>query len=39
LFYLSRPEGQLTQKTVTNGSGYDGQFNIFGGLIQTTFKF
>ena len=39
LFYLSRPEGQLAQSTVANGKGYDGQFNIFGGLIQTTFKF
>jgi hypothetical protein len=39
LFYLSRPEGQETQSFVKNGSGYDGQFNVFGGLVQTTFKF
>ena len=39
LFYLSRPEGQDTQAFVNNGSGYDGQFNVFGGLVQTTFKF
>jgi hypothetical protein len=39
LFYLSRPEGQDTQAFVKNGSGYDGQFNVFGGLVQTTFKF
>ena len=37
LFYLSRPEGQNTQPV--NGGGYDGQFNVFGGLVQTTFKF
>ena len=39
LFYLSRPMGQNTQNLVKNGSGYDGQFNVFGGLVQTTFKF
>jgi hypothetical protein len=39
VFYLSRPMGQNTQALVNNGSGYDGTFNIFGGLIQTTFKF
>ena len=39
LFYLSRPYGQDTQNLVNNGSGYDGQFNVFGGLVQTTFKF
>ena len=39
IFYLSRPEGQDTQALVKNGRGYDGQFNVFGGLIQTTFKF
>ena len=38
IFYLSRPEGQNTASLV-NGSGYDGQFNIFGGVLQTTFKF
>ncbi|WP_413429561.1 iron uptake porin [Synechococcus sp. Cu2B8-bc1011] len=38
LFYLSRPEGQDTQ-AFGNGRGYDGQFNVFGGLVQTTFKF
>ncbi|AKN60563.1 porin [Synechococcus sp. WH 8020] len=38
IFYLSRPEGQDTASFV-DGSGYDGQFNIFGGVIQTTFKF
>jgi hypothetical protein len=39
IFYLSRPMGQNTSNLVQNGQGYDGQFNIFGGLIQTTFKF
>ncbi|TCD55130.1 iron uptake porin [Synechococcus sp. BS55D] len=39
VFYLSRPMGQNTRNLVENGQGYDGQFNIFGGLIQTTFKF
>jgi carbohydrate-selective porin OprB len=39
LFYLSRPLGQGTRNLVTDGSGYDGTFNVFGGLIQTTFKF
>ena len=39
LFYLSRPEGQNTASLVENGSGYDGQFNVFGALVQTTFKF
>ena len=39
LFYLSRPGGQSTSALVDNGRGYDGTFNIFGGLIQTTFKF
>ena len=39
LFYLSRPMGQNTQNLVTNGKGYDGNFNVLGGLIQTTFKF
>ncbi|QNI86292.1 outer membrane porin [Synechococcus sp. PROS-7-1] len=39
IFYLSRPMGQYTNNLVENGQGYDGQFNVFGGLIQTTFKF
>jgi hypothetical protein len=39
VFYLSRPGGQSTSALVDNGRGYDGTFNIFGGLIQTTFKF
>ncbi|QNI52756.1 putative porin [Synechococcus sp. BIOS-E4-1] len=39
LFYLSRPMGQNTQNLIDNGAGYDGRFNVFGGLIQTTFKF
>ncbi|TCD55131.1 iron uptake porin [Synechococcus sp. BS55D] len=39
VFYLSRPMGQYTSNLVKDGSGYDGTFNIFGGLIQTTFKF
>ena len=39
VFYLSRPMGQYTRNPVENGKGYDGQFNIFGGLVQTTFKF
>ena len=39
VFYLSRPMGQYTNNLVMNGEGYDGQFNIFGGLVQTTFKF
>ena len=39
VFYLSRPMGQNTQNLVENGTGYDGEFNIFGGLVQTTFKF
>ena len=39
LFYLSRPQGQNTQLTEANGTGYDGQLNIFGALVQTTFKF
>ncbi|QNJ07159.1 outer membrane porin [Synechococcus sp. MEDNS5] len=39
IFYLSRPMGQNTRRLVENGTGYDGQFNVFGGLIQTTFKF
>ncbi|QNJ31862.1 outer membrane porin [Synechococcus sp. PROS-9-1] len=36
VFYLSRPNGQ---STATTTSGDDGQFNIFGALVQTTFKF
>lgn len=39
IFYLSRPEGQDTQSLVKNGSGYDGQFNVLGALVQTTIKF
>ena len=39
LFYLSRPMGQYTSNLVKDGNGYDGQFNVFGGLVQTTFKF
>jgi len=39
VFYLSRPLGQNTKNLVSDGTGYDGQFNVFGGLIQTTFKF
>jgi hypothetical protein len=39
LFYLSRPMGQYTSNLVKDGSGYDGSFNVFGGLVQTTFKF
>ena len=39
LFYLSRPMGQYTSNLVKDGRGYDGQFNVFGGLVQTTFKF
>ena len=39
VFYLSRPMGQNTRGLVTDGTGYDGQFNVFGGLVQTTFKF
>ena len=39
IFYVSRPLGQNTNNLVENGQGYDGQFNVFGGLIQTTFKF
>ena len=39
LFYLSRPMGQNTRNLKVDGTGYDGQFNVFGGLIQTTFKF
>lgn len=33
VFYLSRPMGQNT------GDQYDNQFNVFGGVVQTTFKF
>ncbi|QEY32903.1 porin [Synechococcus sp. RSCCF101] len=33
LFYLSRPQGNLT------GPTYDNNFSVFGGLVQTTFKF
>ena len=36
LFYLSRPMGQNTEGLVNNG---DGEFNVFGALVQTTFKF
>ena len=39
VFYLSRPMGQNTRNLVSGGEGYDGQFNVFGGLVQTTFKF
>ncbi|QNI79040.1 outer membrane porin [Synechococcus sp. RS9909] len=39
IFYMSRPMGQNTRNLVQNGQGYDGQFNLWGGLIQTTFKF
>ncbi|EAQ68224.1 putative porin [Synechococcus sp. RS9909] len=39
IFYMSRPLGQNTRNLVQNGQGYDGQFNLWGGLIQTTFKF
>jgi hypothetical protein len=40
VFYLSRPMGQYTNNLVKKGGGgYDGQFNVFGGLVQTTFKF
>ncbi|WP_038023586.1 iron uptake porin [Synechococcus sp. RS9916] len=39
VFYLSRPMGQYTSNLAKNGGGYDGQFNVFGGLVQTTFKF
>ncbi|TCD58841.1 porin [Synechococcus sp. BS56D] len=39
VFYLSRPMGQYTSNLVQDGNGYDGTFNVFGGLIQTTFKF
>jgi hypothetical protein len=33
VFYLSRPQGNLT------GPTYDNNFSVFGGLVQTTFKF
>ena len=39
VFYLSRPMGQNTNNLVEGGQGYDGQFNVFGGLVQTQFKF
>ncbi|MEB3157990.1 MAG: carbohydrate porin, partial [Synechococcus sp.] len=39
LFYLSRPLGQNTQNLVSNGEHYDGNFSVFGALVQTTFKF
>jgi len=39
VFYLSRPMGQNTRNLVEGGEGYDGQFSVFGGLVQTTFKF
>ena len=39
VFYLSRPLGQNTRNLVADGNGYEGQFNVFGGLVQTTFKF
>jgi hypothetical protein len=38
LFYLSKPMGQQTPGTGTNGSS-QGYFNSFGYLIKTTFKF
>ena len=39
VFYLSRPFGQETGSSAeTGGLGAD-QFNTFGGLVQTTFKF
>lgn len=38
-FYLSRPMGQFTSNLTRQGSGYDGNFSLFGGVIQTTFKF
>ena len=39
VFYLSRPFGQKTGSSAeTGGLGAD-QFNTFGGLVQTTFKF
>ena len=39
VFYLSRPMGQYTSNLVEDGDNYDGQFNVFGALVQTTFKF
>ena len=39
VFYLSRPMGQYTSNLVKDGDNYDGQFNVFGALVQTTFKF
>jgi carbohydrate-selective porin OprB len=39
VFYLSRPMGQFTNNLAENGGGYEGQFSVFGGLVQTTFKF
>ena len=39
VFYLSRPMGQNTRNLIRDGQGYDGQFNVFGGVVQTTFKF
>ena len=39
LFYLSRPMGQNTQNLKSNGTGYEGEFNILGALVQTTFTF
>ena len=39
VFYLSRPLGQQTRNLVSDGMGYDGQFNVFGCLVQTTFRF
>jgi hypothetical protein len=39
VFYLSRPMGQFTSNLTRQGSGYDGNFSLFGGVIQTTFKF
>ena len=37
--YLSRPLGQQTRNLVSNGMGYDGQFNVFVALVQTSFRF
>ena len=39
LFYLSRPLGQATSNLTEQPAGYSGQFGLFGGVIQTTFKF
>ncbi len=39
LFYLSRPFGQETGDSASKGGAGADQFNTFGGLVLTTFKF